>query len=391
MGKEATLSPSVSETVKKGRLERLYEKYNELHWSHRLLLSLGLTLTAGVGFVLGGSAGLAIGGAAGIAKLMLGILAGVKVGQAAFSYTQGKLEKRGVQSKVLSHLAGYIAAGLVAALTGRALALMGTSGSALIATAEAATTSGVETVETLVAYLGQPENLFAVDYDRIWGEAQVLWMGHEHSAPLHVPEIISSLDSMKANGMTHIALEMFRADQQALIQQYMDGSITREKLFSDLNGRWSYGSKSLHGYMQLVDACKDKGIQIIGIDTPNHSGTHVQKSAFWASVIGTFARENPDAKILVVGGANHFGYSASDTSANEVMRDQYGVSSRVVKMYGSESTTQPKMSLFQKALRTLGLENTRVAAVLDRTAEPRVADFVVNLPRTPREYADADV
>lgn len=106
-----------------------------------------------------------------------------------------------------------------------------------------------------------------VDYTKLWeSETPVLFIGERHTLNSDKDEIIKNLPILKKLGMTHLAMEMLREEEQQIVDDYLSGKISREIILEIFKNGWDKGPGIPEKYMELLDAAKLNGMRILAVD-----------------------------------------------------------------------------------------------------------------------------
>jgi hypothetical protein len=108
-----------------------------------------------------------------------------------------------------------------------------------------------------------------------------------------------------------IAVEMFAASQQKLIDDFLAGKLTNEAFRDATNydRQWGFPWER---YCAVLDFAKMHGIKVKGINVPNRRGikkTLRERDEFAAAVLINAAKEHPEAQIFCMIGEHHLGDS----------------------------------------------------------------------------------
>jgi len=103
-----------------------------------------------------------------------------------------------------------------------------------------------------------------------------------------------------------LCLEMFHAEDQRFLDQYMQKDITRRELLKKIKYRkkWGYNWEN---WKPVIDLCRKNGIPIIGINSehPNRRNSLKLRDVFSSKIIGKLVIQHPDTLIYVVDGDYH--------------------------------------------------------------------------------------
>ncbi len=228
-----------------------------------------------------------------------------------------------------------------------------------------------------------------VDYSQIWGDAQALFIGEIHDVLAHKDEVIRNLPDFQRQGLTHVAMEMFREEHQPTLDAYFAGTADRNAVLELLEG-WDKGPGVKEKYMEMVDAVKTAGLGLLAVDLYT-AGSNFFSTNFlrnrnynWARIIKQTIDRTPNARVLVYDGKHHSNYNILQDSANETLANM-GVSSVVIALTGGEKQTKKPWDLEENvtlASEQIGVGQDRFALRLDRNIPTRPADYLVHLPQS---------
>lgn len=228
-----------------------------------------------------------------------------------------------------------------------------------------------------------------VDYAKLWeNETPVLFIGERHTLKSDKDEIIRSLPMLKKLGMTHLAMEMLREEQQQIVDNYLAGKITREKVLEIFKDGWDKGPGIPEKYMELLDAAKSNGMRILAIDLYTASSEYSteeffrKRNANWARIAESVLKDKK-AKILFYCGQSHSGYNKVDDSANEIL-EKMGIRSKVIEFAGGE--VAPEDAYFfvdkvAKAAQGLKVGGEKFGLRVKSDDDVRGMDYVIHLPQ----------
>lgn len=108
----------------------------------------------------------------------------------------------------------------------------------------------------------------SLDYSNAWASnSKAILFGESHIDFSAKCETAKAIPALKQLGATHLCLEMLAQKDQALIDTYMDGKCSREKIKHLLASQWGWnGLRGAESYMKVIDAAKAAGIKVVGLD-----------------------------------------------------------------------------------------------------------------------------
>lgn len=242
-----------------------------------------------------------------------------------------------------------------------------------------------------------------VDYSRIWPkDVPIIFFGERHTLSSDHDEVIEHLKELKErHGLTHIALEAINQKDQPALDRYMAGKMSREE-FAQYVSR--FGPEMAEKFLQQIDLAKKLGLKVLALDdNTNNSGTPRSsqddlawriRNDNWARTIDKVLKQHADARVLVFCGSGHSRYTdnhATDISANEILKRQYGRESVVVKFAGGAPGEGERREFIDVGNRTsnaaqqLKVDQERFAVRLNRSELVRDADYVIHLPQIEKD------
>ncbi len=196
------------------------------------------------------------------------------------------------------------------------------------------------------------KNLPEIDYKNVLKDQKVTLIGEDHkdfSAKQHVAD---SAENMKAAGVTHFAMEMIPQEMQSSLDKFSNGDKgAREELKNYLMNTWD---KSYPGtgekYMQMLDSMKNAGIKVVGTDINKHTEKTEEdrksRDRAWAGSIANILKEDPNAKVVAYGGADHFNKEASAHKwhdlTNDYLKKEHKIESQVLRLNGFPASKTEK-------------------------------------------------
>jgi len=253
-----------------------------------------------------------------------------------------------------------------------------------------------------------------VNYGKIWPtNIPVLFAGERHVSLSDKQEIIDHLRELKAQGLTHIGMEMLLERDQQLVNDYLAGKEPREKI-RKLFDSWDRGNGQPEKLMEMVDAAKAAKLKVLALDLnddPNNEPPHMfqKRNENWARIIDATLKSDRHARVLVYCGVDHstyrgeednyppewqryFSTSGGEKTANEILLDRYKHQSVVVSFAGAIKNAGfdkrhedlywhyfwNVLSMSSMLARTDG-ERFSIAI---KPVKPRQEDYIIHLPQT---------
>jgi hypothetical protein len=152
--------------------------------------------------------------------------------------------------------------------------------------------------------------------------------------------------------VTHFGAEVIPQSMQPTLDKFFAGDQDARNAIKDhLNNTWNVSYPgSGEKYMAVLDAMKSAGIKPVALDSHGHFDTvssaggggqrvHSQERAdardrSWADAIAKTIQDNPDARMLVMGGADHFTQNKSATDS--LLEKTHGIKSTVGRLVGGD-------------------------------------------------------
>lgn len=148
---------------------------------------------------------------------------------------------------------------------------------------------------------------------------RVLFIGEEHTNPeFHDVEFAAVKALHDAGREVLIGLEMYPYDQQAPLDQWIDGKLT-EKGFVDLSGWYVYWSHHWGYYRDIFNYARENGLRMYGVNMPRADVNLVREKGFDA--LDPEARSHLPPKIDVTS-AEHRRLFRSYFTADDALHSQ---------------------------------------------------------------------
>jgi len=111
---------------------------------------------------------------------------------------------------------------------------------------------------------------------------RVLFIGEEHTTPEFHDVQLATLKALHDSGReVLIGLEMYPYDQQAPLDQWIDGKLT-ERGFVDLSGWYVYWSHHWGYYRDIFNYAREQGLRMYGVNMPRASVNLAREKGFEA-------------------------------------------------------------------------------------------------------------
>lgn len=109
---------------------------------------------------------------------------------------------------------------------------------------------------------------------------RVLFIGEEHTTPeFHDVQLATIKALHDAGREVLIGLEMYPYDQQAPLDQWIDGKLT-ERGFVDLSGWYVYWSHHWGYYRDIFNYAREQGLRMYGVNLPRAAVNEVREKGF---------------------------------------------------------------------------------------------------------------
>lgn len=180
-----------------------------------------------------------------------------------------------------------------------------------------------------------------LDYKNVLKDHKVTLLGEHHKDNAAKEHVAEYAKNMKDAGATHFAVEMIPQKMQPTLDKFMKGDKEARKEIQDyLNKTWdqSYPGTG-EKYMKMLDAVKDSGLKIVGMDINGHIDKgekgRTERDQAWANSISNILKNDPNAKVVAYGGSAHFERNTAWTkSTNELLKDNHKIDSQVLNLSG---------------------------------------------------------
>jgi len=111
---------------------------------------------------------------------------------------------------------------------------------------------------------------------------RVLFIGEEHTTPEFHAVQLATLEALREAGReVLIGLEMYPYDQQAPLDQWIDGKLT-ESGFVDLSGWYVYWSHHWGYYRDIFNYAREQGLRMYGVNLPRAAVNLAREKGFEA-------------------------------------------------------------------------------------------------------------
>ncbi len=232
-----------------------------------------------------------------------------------------------------------------------------------------------------------------VDYQRILSGERVAYFGECHDIACVKNELIKNLETFKAAGVTHLCLEHFSSGMQEEIGRYnaINGA-GRDVLEKHLKQEKMLGSAN--ALLDLVDAAKKTGIQIIAIGISEQYKKAIKfeydgvekvcsaKEKHMAEIITGLLKAKPN-KLIVLAGAPF----AQTNHLNAQVKKIVGVKGLCIRLVGCiKNLSFPEyMAVINEAVRKEGLARDAFSIDITAFTDAPKFDRLMHLPQIEEE------
>lgn len=138
-----------------------------------------------------------------------------------------------------------------------------------------------------------------------WG--QVVYFGEVHVDEQSKDFVKDLLPLLQQEGYDTLALEMFEAKDQKILDDYLDNLATSEQVKTALKAGWRYDSEP---YMRMIETAHKLGFRFLALDErlPGHQDfipDLVRRDAFMAEQISRHLEKQPRSKVVAYTGGLH--------------------------------------------------------------------------------------
>ncbi len=136
--------------------------------------------------------------------------------------------------------------------------------------------------------------------------SDVVYHGDYHTLNQSQRAVLRILREIAGKRQIFLCLEMFHADDQRFIDQYMQKGLPQKELLKKIQYKRKWGF-NWENWKPVIDLCKKYDIAIIGINSDQQKMKNSLKSRdiYSAKIIGKLIIRNPDALVYVVDGDYH--------------------------------------------------------------------------------------
>lgn len=139
-------------------------------------------------------------------------------------------------------------------------------------------------------------------------DTSLLFFGERHISLDGQFYFANLLPKLKTEGFDTLALEMFNTRDQKYLDQFLDGEINTVEILEVLTRSWNYHPI---GYLEILLAAKDLGLQLLAIDNREVTGrlpVHdrlEQADIHMADILTQHFNKSPESKVIVFTGRLH--------------------------------------------------------------------------------------
>ncbi len=186
-------------------------------------------------------------------------------------------------------------------------------------------------------------------------EKPVVFLGEEHTDATSQNFIAGQAEKMKAAGITHFGVEM-PSQWQPMLDKWAAGDNDARAEFKDAltKGTDEQRYPGLpERYVNMIDSMIKAGIKPVALDVPHKSPLspegYTDRNKHTTDIIGGIIKDNPDARIVALGGSNHSGRSAIGESLDTQLKNNHGIESTVIHTSGGDQTQRYSRLSFNEA------------------------------------------
>lgn len=144
--------------------------------------------------------------------------------------------------------------------------------------------------------------------DRIT-ESDIVYLGDYHTlrqAQRTLVRILEPLATSKFPRRVILGLEMFRAEHQPFIDQFLNGAIEEQDFLKKINYAKTWGFNWNH-YKAILNYAREHNIKVYGLNTPDITGKHnlERRDKLVGQTIAGIISENPGALFVILFGDLH--------------------------------------------------------------------------------------
>lgn len=229
------------------------------------------------------------------------------------------------------------------------------------------------------------------DYGQLLKDpTRVAVFGETHIIPEARHELINNMKEFKELGFTDIALEALPSTRQDLVNDYLDpnGKVTREEMLEVIKEDWNYSQES---YLELIDAAKENGLNVICLDTriPRKQQSEWDKQgdplkaykvreAHWNKLIGDRLDQDPNAKVIALVGGEHIIVDPTEPERLTTLLAEGGYNPLAIRLAVS---IKEYGRAFDEALQKAQLIDKRFMIPIFEEGPDKTSDYIVNFPR----------
>jgi uncharacterized iron-regulated protein len=108
-------------------------------------------------------------------------------------------------------------------------------------------------------------------------KTRVIFMGELHDHPGHHQAQLAVIQALHDAGQeVTIGLEMFQRDDQEILDQWVEGKISREELVEAYHRNWQWWPL----YQPIFESARDKGHQLLALNVPREITAQVAREGF---------------------------------------------------------------------------------------------------------------
>lgn len=156
--------------------------------------------------------------------------------------------------------------------------------------------------------------------------ANGIFLGDAHGCVNIQEFLVNQMPELKKAGVNNFYMEMFDADDQAMIDKYYEKGDNEQEIVNYLKVGWEKTDGSAQRYFNIIKTAKENGIKVYGIDEPTETYLGQSQSKrleranpFWANVIKEHT-ETSD-KYIIYGGSGHSANYSMNKGVDQLLGD----------------------------------------------------------------------
>jgi hypothetical protein len=184
--------------------------------------------------------------------------------------------------------------------------------------------------------------------DILGDDAQVIYFGETHLSQGSKRVLKDLLPALKLRGFSVLAMEMFNASQQTVLDDFFSDRVELAELENELRSEWGYKSS---GYIELIAAAKNIGIRVLALDYRDQAPKQNlvdnirYRDTLMAKRIADEIKADPTVKIFALTGSLHaqsrVSMNGEMLSQSEILHQMSGATIRCITIQEKKRTGNP--------------------------------------------------